>query len=150
MFNGREITRLKPFQIADLGISRTFQTVELFSEMTVLQNVMVGRHIRSSKGVFSVGLKLFGARQEEMAINEKACHYLDFIGLSHKADEHAGNLPLGEQKLLEFARALATEPSLLLLDEPAAGLNETETERAARLFQAARDTGVTIIWSNMT
>jgi branched-chain amino acid transport system ATP-binding protein len=145
VFDGRPITGLKPHQIARRGIARTFQTVELFREMTVLENVMVGRHIRSRQGAVSLGLKLPGTRREEAAIKEKARYFLDFIGLGRKADEEAGGLPLGEQKLLEFARALAAEPEMLLLDEPAAGLNETETENAARLISKARESGVTIL-----
>ncbi|MBW1709643.1 MAG: ABC transporter ATP-binding protein [Deltaproteobacteria bacterium] len=145
IFNGQPVTKYKPHQLAERGISRTFQTVELFSEMTVLQNVMIGRHIRTRKGVLSVGLKLPASRREERAIFEKARYYLDFVGLEEKADQEAGNLPLGQQKLLEIARALATEPKLLLLDEPAAGLNETETEMAAQLFKVIRDEGITII-----
>jgi len=145
IFKGRPISGLKPYQIAERGISRTFQTVELFREMTVLQNVMIGRHIRTQKGILDVGLKTPGARREERTILEKAGYYLDFVGLGEKADQEAGSLPLGQQKLLEIARALATEPVLLLLDEPAAGLNETETESAAQLFQAIRDTGITVV-----
>jgi branched-chain amino acid transport system ATP-binding protein len=145
VFDGRSITGLRPHQIARRGIARTFQTVELFREMTVLENVMVGRHIRSRKGAVSLGLKLPGTRREEAAIKEKARYFLDFIGMGRKADEEAGSLPLGEQKRLEFARALAAEPKLLLLDEPAAGLNETETENAARLISKARESGVTIL-----
>jgi len=145
LFQNQPITRLKPHQIAALGISRTFQTVELFKEMTALQNIMVGRHVRTKSGFFGAGLKLPGSRREEKAIREKAEYYLDFVGLSRRADEEAGSLPLGDQKLLEVARALATEPDLLLLDEPAAGLNETETESAARLFRAIRDQGTTIL-----
>lgn len=145
VFQDRLITGLKPYQIASLGISRTFQTVELFKEMTALQNIMVGRHVRTKSGILSVGLKLPGSRREERAIREKAEYFLDLVGLSHRAHEEAGSLPLGEQKLLEVSRALATEPELLLLDEPAAGLNETETESAARLFRKIRDQGTTIL-----
>ena len=145
VFQNRLITGLKPYQIASLGISRTFQTVELFKEMTALQNIMVGRHVRTKSGILSVGLKLPGSRREERTIREKAEYFLDLVGLSHRAHEEAGSLPLGEQKLLEVSRALATEPELLLLDEPAAGLNETETESAARLFRKIRDQGTTIL-----
>jgi len=145
LFRDRSISGLKSYQIATLGISRTFQTVELFKEMTALQNIMIGRHVRTKSGFLGTGLKLPGSRREEKGILEKAKYFLDFVGLSHRATEEAGSLPLGEQKLLEVARALATEPDLLLLDEPAAGLNETETESAARLFRAIRDQGTTIL-----
>jgi len=146
VFDGRPITGLKPHQIARRGIARTFQTVELFREMTVLENVMVGRHIRSRQGAVSLGLKLPGTRREEAAIKEKARYFLDFIGLGRKADDEAGGLPLGEQKLLEFARALAAEPEMLLLDEPAAGLNETETAELAAVIRRIRsELGVTVL-----
>lgn len=145
LFDGQKISGRKPHQIAALGISRTFQTVELFKEMTVLENAMVGRHMRSKRGILSVGLKLPASRREEKEILEKAHQYIDFIGLEDKAHELAGSLPLGEQKLLEIARALATEPALLLLDEPAAGLNETETETAAALLENIRSRGITVI-----
>ncbi len=145
IFNGRSISKLKSHQIAERGISRTFQTVELFKELTVLQNVMIGRHVRTRKGILSAGFKTPGSRKEERSILEKARYYLDFVGLSQKAGQEAGSLPLGQQKLLEIARALATEPELILLDEPAAGLNETETETAAQLFKAIRDEGITVV-----
>ncbi|MFH1091003.1 MAG: ABC transporter ATP-binding protein [Pseudomonadota bacterium] len=145
VFKGLEITALKAHQIAALGISRTFQTVELFKNMTVLENVMVGRHTRSRKGIFSAGFRLPSMRREERDIRRHALACLDLVGLGHKAEEEAGGLPLGEQKALEVARAVATEPELLLLDEPAAGLNETETAAAARLFRTLRDRGITII-----
>jgi len=145
LLNQSDITGLKPHQVAARGISRTFQTVELFKEMTVLQNVMVGRHIRTGSGVISSGLKLPGARAEERETIEKSLYFLNVVGLAGKASETAGGLPLGDQKLLEIARALATEPALLLLDEPAAGLNAVETETAARLIQTIRDSGTTVI-----
>jgi len=145
VFKGRKITGLKPYQITPLGVSRTFQTVELFGHMTVLENVMVGRHVRSRRGIISAGLRLPVMRREERAIREQARACLDLVGLADKAETEAGNLPLGEQKALEIARALAAEPELLLLDEPAAGLNETETAGTAALFQRLRDQGLTIL-----
>jgi len=145
VFKGRPIAHLKPHQVAARGISRTFQTVELFPEMTVLENVMVGRHLRSRKGLFSVGVKLPGCRREELDIVEKADYFLQLVRLGHRAGEPAGSLPLGEQKTLEIARALATEPELLLLDEPAAGLNPTETEAIGRLLRDIRDRGITVV-----
>ena len=145
IFKDRPITGLKAHHIASLGISRTFQTIELFGHMTVLENVMVGRHTRSKRGILSAGLRLPSMRREEKDIRDKAMAVLEMVGLADKADEEAGSLPLGEQKSLEIARAAATEPELLLLDEPAAGLNETETEAAANLFRTLRDQGVTII-----
>jgi len=132
-------------EIARLGVSRTFQNVELFSRMTVLENVMVGRHIQSTAGIISTGLKLPWMRREERRIRSNARDYLEFVGLEHKAGDLAGNLPLGEQKLLEIARALATEPKILLLDEPAGGLNTRETEGLAVLIQGILKKGITVL-----
>jgi branched-chain amino acid transport system ATP-binding protein len=134
-FEGVPIERRKSREIARLGVSRTFQNVEVFDRMTVLENVMVGRHIQSRAGIISTGLKLPWMKREERQIRNGARDYLDFVGLEYKAGELAGSLPLGEQKLLEIARALATEPKILLLDEPAGGLNTRETEGLAVLIQ---------------
>jgi branched-chain amino acid transport system ATP-binding protein len=144
-FKGKEITKLKPYSIAHLGISRTFQTVQIFKNMTVLENVMVGRHPRTKAGVLRSGLRLPGFKKEERLIGEEAEKMLAFIGLIEKKDESAGNLPLGDQKRIEFARALATEPEVILLDEPAAGLNEVETKNLGDLMKQVRDLGITII-----
>jgi branched-chain amino acid transport system ATP-binding protein len=119
---GMSIEGRKAREIARLGVSRTFQNVEVFGRMTVLENVMVGRHIQSRAGIISTGLRLLGMRREERQIRESAMQHLTFVGLENRATELAGNLPLGEQKLLEVARALATDPKILLLDEPAGGL----------------------------
>jgi len=113
--------------------------------MTVLENVMVGRHIQSRAGIISTGLKLPWMRREEQRIRNGARDYLEFVGLGKKAGELAGNLPLGEQKLLEIARALATEPKILLLDEPAGGLNTRETEGLAALIQRILQRGITVV-----
>jgi branched-chain amino acid transport system ATP-binding protein len=113
--------------------------------MTVLENVMVGRHIRSRAGIISAGLKLPRMRREERRIRNGARDYLEFVGLENKAGELAGNLPLGEQRLLEIARALATEPRILLLDEPAGGLNTRETEGLAALIQSILKKEITVL-----
>jgi branched-chain amino acid transport system ATP-binding protein len=144
-FKGKGIGGLKAHEIAAMGISRTFQTVEIFKNMSVVENVMVGRHSRTRSGILRVGLRLWGARSEEREILKEATEWLDFVGLDMKANESAGSLPLGEQKLLEMARALATEPKLLLLDEPASGLNEVETEKVAQLIYQIRDRGTTVL-----
>jgi branched-chain amino acid transport system ATP-binding protein len=144
-FKSELITGLKPYQIASKGISSTFQTVELFGEMSLLENVMVGRHIRTQSELFAVGLRLKKMRQEEEAIKASALKHLDFVGLVEKQSQRAGSLPLGDQKLLEIARALATEPQLILLDEPAGGLNELETERLSERIGAIRDLGITVV-----
>ena len=142
---GVSIEGRKPWEIARLGVSRTFQNVEVFGRMTVLENIMVGRHIQSRAGIFSTGLKLPWMRREERRIQNGAKDYLEFVGLLHKGGEFAGNLPLGEQRLLEIGRALATEPRILLLDEPAGGLNTKETEGLASLIQRILERGITVI-----
>ena len=144
-FKGESITGLKPYQIAEKGISSTFQTVELFGEMSLLENVMVGRHARTRSELFAVGFRLKKMRHEEEAIRASALEYLYFVGLAEKKDQNANSLPLGDQKLLEMARALATQPELLLLDEPAGGLNELETERLSERIIAIRDLGITVV-----
>ena len=144
-FNGQPISDRKPHQIAELGISRTFQTVELFNNMTVLENVMTGRHLRIRSPFFGCGLALPSLRRQEKSLQEEAMALLDFIGLAAKSEIMADALPLGERKILEIGRALATEPQLVCLDEPAAGLNETETETAAHLIQAIRQKGITVL-----
>ena len=142
---GLSIEGRKPWEIARLGVSRTFQNVEVFGRMTVLENIMVGRHIQSRAGIFSTGLKLPWMRREERRIQNGAKDYLEFVGLLHKGGEFAGNLPLGEQRLLEIGRALATEPRILLLDEPAGGLNTKETEGLASLIQRILERGITVV-----
>jgi len=143
--NGRDITHLQPHKIAELGICRTFQTTKLFSRMTVLENVMVGRHPRTRAGFLSGLLNLPWTWKEEREIQERSMELLDNLGLAEAADETAANLPFGRQRLLEIARALATEPSLLLLDEPAAGLNIYETREMADLVLKIRGWDVTVL-----
>jgi ABC-type branched-subunit amino acid transport system ATPase component len=145
VFKEQVITGLKPHQIATLGISRTFQTVELFPNMTVLENVMVGRHRRTRSGFLSSGLTLPAARNEERDTMDRAMAILRSVDLEPQADDLAGSLPLGAQKLLEIGRALAVDPELILLDEPAAGLNESETARQAELILRIRSEGKTVI-----
>jgi branched-chain amino acid transport system ATP-binding protein len=143
--NGVAISGRKSKEIARLGVSRTFQNVEVFGRMTVLENVMVGRHIQSRAGILSAGFRLLRMRREELQIHSAALERLEFVGLGHRADELAGSLPLGEQKLLEVARALATNPKILLLDEPAGGLNTRETEGLAALIQRIKESDITIV-----
>ena len=142
---GREITGFQPHRIAALGLSRTFQTTKLFSRMTVLENVMVGRHTRTRAGFLSGVLSLPWTWREEREIRERSMELLDTLGLADAAAELASNLPFGRQRLLEIARALATEPSLLLLDEPAAGLNIYETREMADLVLKIRGWGITVL-----
>lgn len=144
-FNGERMDGKKPFQIAAYGLSRTYQTVELFKHMTVLENVMIGRHMREKGDFLSCGFIPPSLRPAEKRIEKRAREILEFVGLEKYAAEQAGSLPLGNQKLLEVARALATDPKLILLDEPAAGLNDSETETAAELVLKIKASGITVI-----
>ncbi len=144
-FDGKSITGLKPFQIAVRGISRTFQNPSLFLRMSALENVMVGRHPRTRSGFASCCLRLPRQRREERAIRDAAMEQLEFAGLSAKAAVAAGALAFGQRRMVEIARAMATEPRLMLLDEPASGLNTRETDELARLIRKIRDKGITIL-----
>jgi branched-chain amino acid transport system ATP-binding protein len=144
-YKGLPIEHLKAYKIAERGISRTFQTVELFGNMTVLENVMLGCHTRVRSSFLSSGFKLPQFRQKEARIKESAMKILKFVGLADKFDNPADSLPLGEQKILEIGRALASEPELICLDEPAAGLNETETYVASSLIRAINAKGITVL-----
>ncbi|MFH2012827.1 MAG: ABC transporter ATP-binding protein [Pseudomonadota bacterium] len=144
-FQGQPITRLKSHKISSLGISRTFQNVQLFNNMSVIENVMIGRHPRSNSGIMSSILSLSKKRKEEKEIRKKAMEYLEFIGLEDRCNDFPDNLPFGKQRLLEIARAMATEPKLLLLDEPASGLNTKETQNLSHMITEIRDRGITIL-----
>jgi branched-chain amino acid transport system ATP-binding protein len=143
--DGKRLNGLKPYEIAARGISSTFQTVELFGEMSVLENVMVGRHVRTRSELFATGFRLKRMRTEEAQTRQSALQHLDFVGLSEKRNLKANSLSLGEQKLLEIARAKATEPALLLLDEPAGGLNDRETEFLSERISAIKEQGITVL-----
>lgn len=144
-FKNTLIENLKAHEISKLGISRTFQTVELFTNMTVLENVMVGCHTRIQSAFIADGLRLPHIKKKEAQMRDRAMEILKFIGLGNKFDESADSLPLGERKILEIGRALATEPELICLDEPAAGLNETETRTAADLIRRIKERGTTVL-----
>lgn len=144
-FKNTLIENLKAHEISKLGISRTFQTVELFTNMTVLENVMVGCHTRIQSAFIADGLRLPHIKKKEAQMRDRAMEILKFIGLGNKFDESADSLPLGERKILEIGRALATEPELICLDEPAAGLNETETRTAADLIRRIKERGITVL-----
>jgi branched-chain amino acid transport system ATP-binding protein len=144
-FKGQSIEKLKAHEISKLGISRTFQTVELFTNMAVLENVMVGCHTRTRSSFIAAGFRLPSVRRQEEQIRTRAMEILEFIGLADRAEESADSLPLGDRKILEIGRALATEPELLCLDEPAAGLNETETQAAANLIKKIKEKDITIL-----
>jgi ABC-type branched-subunit amino acid transport system ATPase component len=142
---GEEIQGQPAHQVASLGIARTFQLVQLFDHMTVLENVMVGRHRLSRAGILSGSLRLPWARREETGIRSQAWEALEFVGLADRAEQPAAVLPLGLKRLLEIARALASEPKLLLLDEPASGLDRVETERLGEMILSLKDRGITIL-----
>ncbi len=144
-FLEQDVTGKTSYQMAQLGMSRTFQNLQIFNNMTVLENVMVGRHTKSSTGFLGAIFPIKKVQQEEKIIVEKSMELLDMVGLSSYYDIGAGNLPYGQQKMLEIARAAAVEPKLLLLDEPAAGLNSTETREIVKIIYRLRDMGVTIL-----
>jgi ABC-type branched-subunit amino acid transport system ATPase component len=144
-FKGREIAGMLPSKVTKLGVARTFQNIRLFNEMTTLENVMVGCHCRTQSGVVRVVLRTPRATREEKEVRDKSVALLEYVGLGGHADELAKNLPYGSQRRLEIARAMATEPALLFLDEPAAGMNPQETASLLRLIRQIRDEGMTII-----
>ncbi|MEZ4525356.1 MAG: ABC transporter ATP-binding protein [Desulfobacterales bacterium] len=145
LFDGAEIRGRKLHHIVKLGIARTFQNVELFESMTVLENVMVGCHVRTKSGFLGALSRLPGVRKEEKKTREQAAELLAFVGLESQAHRRSGDLPFGWQRLLEIARALASEPKLMLLDEPAAGLNAVETRQLGDLLEKIRERGITLM-----
>jgi branched-chain amino acid transport system ATP-binding protein len=142
---GEKIDGMKPHLITEKGICRTFQNIRLFPEMTVLENVMVGTHSRTGAGVWRSIFRTKSQKQEEKMIREKARELLDTVNLLKEQDAIAKNLSYGQQRRLEIARALASEPKLLLLDEPAAGMNERETAELHDLIIKIREMGITIL-----
>jgi branched-chain amino acid transport system ATP-binding protein len=145
LLEGRDVTGLPAPRVTRLGLARTFQNIRLFKEMTALENVMVGRHHRTRAGWIGSILRLPHVAREERSIEAKALEILDFTGLGANANSWARNLAYGDQRRLEIARALATEPQLLLLDEPAAGMNPEETGRLMELIRRIRDTETTVL-----
>ena len=145
LLNGEHLSGLKPHAVARRGIARTFQNIRLFANMTALENVMVARHARTRAGVLGAVLRTPATRAEEAAIAAHAMRLLDYVGIAHRAGDLAKYLSYGDQRRLEIARALATEPILLALDEPAAGMNATETAELRRLLERIRSDGVTLL-----
>jgi branched-chain amino acid transport system ATP-binding protein len=145
MFDGKSLAGLKPHVMCNMGIARTFQNIRLFANMTALENVMVGRHSRTKGTPLSAVLRTPAFKREEERVVQDALTHLRFVGLAGQANELAKNLPYGSQRRLEIARALATEPKLILLDEPAAGMNPQESARLTELVRKIRDTGVTVL-----
>jgi branched-chain amino acid transport system ATP-binding protein len=144
MFDGHDITGSKPHTVARLGIARTFQNIRLFSYMSCLDNVRVGRHVRMHAKLWDSLFKLPAERREEDRVTEEGMDLLRFVGIAHQANQYARNLPYGQQRRLEIARALATDPKLLLLDEPAAGFTPQEKVELMRLVEKILDRGVTV------
>jgi branched-chain amino acid transport system ATP-binding protein len=144
-FDGADITGLKPHRVARKGISRTFQAVKLSKKMTALENVMIGRHVRSRAGFVSGMLAAPWTRAEERSVREEALKAIELLGIADYRDKETGGLPFGIQRSVELARAIASEPRLLLLDEPASGLNIRETRTLAGLIERIRGRGITIL-----
>lgn len=144
-FAGDSYSRCKPHLLAQAGIARTFQNIRLFANMSALENVMVGRHVRTHSGIWGALTHNRAAREEESAIAAHAHELLRYVGINRPSHTLAKNLSYGEQRRLEIARALATEPRLLALDEPVAGMNATETESLKTLLQSIRNDGITVL-----
>jgi branched-chain amino acid transport system ATP-binding protein len=144
-FNGRDVTGRRPYQVARAGMSRTFQNPSLFAQLNVLENVMVGRHLQTRSEFWGCALRLPGQRREEQRIRAAALEELEFVGLPHLAEFPSSALTFGQRRMVELARALATHPRLLLLDEPASGLNTGEKRELGVLIDQIRDRGITIL-----
>jgi len=144
-FDGVAYAHCKPHILAEAGIARTFQNIRLFANMSALENIMVGRHVRTRAGIWGALTRNAAARAEERAIEQRARELLRYVGIDRPHQTLAKHLSYGEQRRLEIARALATDPKLLALDEPAAGMNATETENLKALLQTIRDHGITVM-----
>lgn len=144
-YDGAAITGLRPYQVLSMGIARTFQNIRLFQNMTALENCMVAQHSRSKTGVIGAILRSSGQKREEARIIEKSQKALDFMGLGEATDEVASNLPYGHQRRLEIARALASEPKTILLDEPAAGLNPAESMELMHDIGRITELGINVL-----
>lgn len=144
-FAGEDITGLPPHVITRRGIARTFQNIQVFRGLSILENVMVAGHVRSPVNFFSTIVKTSIARKEEQSIVDNAVEALKFVGLAGRKDMDPENLPYGQKRLMEIARALATEPRLIMVDEPSAGMNEAETLELVDLIREIRDRGITVI-----
>jgi branched-chain amino acid transport system ATP-binding protein len=144
-FDGAPLAGLKAHQVAARGIARTFQNIRLFGNLSALENVMIGRHVRTRAGVLGAILRDSGTLAEERAIELRALQLLEYVGIRGRANDQAGSLPYGDQRRLEIARALATDPKLLALDEPAAGMNPSERLALGRLIERIRDGGLTVL-----
>ncbi|MCQ9616605.1 ABC transporter ATP-binding protein [Paenalcaligenes niemegkensis] len=144
-FQGRELVGLQPHEIARCGLARTFQNIRLFGSLTAIENVMIGQHIRTKTGLVGAVLRHQRCKDEEHRVEQRAYELLDYVGIEHRANEVASSLSYGDQRRLEIARALATEPALLALDEPAAGMNPAETVVLKELILKIRADGITVL-----
>jgi branched-chain amino acid transport system ATP-binding protein len=144
-FAARSLAGLKPNHVAAAGIARTFQNIRLFANLSSLENVMIGGHLRGRAGVIGAVLRNKKTLMEERSIEKRALELLDYVGIRARANDAAGSLPYGDQRRLEIARALATDPKLLALDEPAAGMNPAERLALGKLIRRIRDDGVTVL-----
>ena len=144
IFLGHRVDQLPTFKMTSIGISRTFQNLQVFKNMTVLENVMVGMHNETKTGMFAAALLLPRAKREERLIYDTAMEYLKFVGIENLYDHKAGSLSLGKLRLLELARALAAKPKIVLLDEIAAGLNHRETLEMSGIISKVREKGITV------
>ena len=144
-FEGERLRNVTPDRIAKLGIARTFQNIRLFANLSALENVMIGRHVRTRAGVVGAIFRGPATRAEEAAIEKRAHELLEYVGVAHRGNELAKHLSYGDQRRLEIARGLATEPRLLALDEPAAGMNATEKLDLRKLLESIRKDGVTLL-----
>lgn len=144
-YNGQDLLGIRPYKVTALGLARTFQNIRLFGHMSPLDNVMVGAHCRTRAGVWKGLWRTPAQRKEEQRTRERAQALLHLVGVENNSDTSAGSLPYGQQRRLEIARALATEPELILLDEPAAGMNESETEDLRLLIKQIQMMGKTVI-----
>jgi len=145
VFDGVPLAGRAPHEVAAAGIARTFQNIRLFASLSALENVMIGRHVRTRAGVLGAVLRDRRTLEEEHGIERRALELLEYVGIRSRANDSAGSLPYGDQRRLEIARALATEPKLLALDEPAAGMNPAERLALARLVRTIRAGGVTLL-----
>lgn len=144
-FSNIDIVKLQPYEIAKLGIARTFQNIRLFKDMSVIENIIVAQHCRTSSGIIDAVFGFSKFRQEEKTVREKAIEYIEFVGLYDFINTVSGSLPYGAQRKLEIARALASEPSLILLDEPTAGMNPQETNQVMELIENIKKLGKTVL-----
>jgi len=145
VFDGKQLAGFKPDEVAAAGIARTFQNIRLFANLSALENVMIGRHVRTRAGVIGALLRDRRTLAEEAQIERRAAELLDYVGIRERANDPAGSLPYGDQRRLEIARALATEPRLIALDEPAAGMNPAERLALGKLVREIRASGITVL-----